>query len=114
MIKPVGSDTLQPRFVYDPDKHHELLHEAESLPSVLISSQAAGNAVMMGGGYFTPLKGFMSVADAMGSCESMRMTDGSFFPVPVLCLLESADAIKGAKHIALRDHPHDDCHIFHC
>ncbi len=103
MIKPVGSDTLQPLFVYDPDTHHELLHEAESLPSVVISSQAAGNAVMMGGGYFTPLKGFMKVADAMGTCESMRMTDGSFFPVPVMCLVESTEAIGDAKRIALRD-----------
>jgi len=103
MIKPVGSDTLQPLFVYDPDKHHELMHEAESLPSVVISSQAAGNAVMMGGGYFTPLKGFMNVADAMGTCESMRMTDGSFFPVPVMCLVESTGSIGEAKRIALRD-----------
>ncbi len=103
MIKPVGSDTLQPRFVYDPDKHHELMHESASLPSVVISSQSAGNAVMMGGGYFSPLKGFINVADAMGTCESMRMTDGAFFPVPVMCLLETVDAIKGAKRIALRD-----------
>ena len=103
MIKPVGSDKLQPLFVYDPDEHHQLLKESEGLPSVLISSQAAGNAVMMGGGYFTPLQGFMTVADGMGCAETMKMTDGSFFPVPVLCLLESVDDIKGAKRIALRD-----------
>lgn len=103
MIKPVGSDTLQPLFVYDTDKHHALSHEAESLPSVVISSQAAGNAVMLGAGYFNPLKGYMNVADAMGCAENMKMTDGSFFPVPVLCLLESVDAIQGAARIALRD-----------
>ena len=103
MIKPVGSDELKPLFVYDPDTHHRLMHEAEALPSVVISSQAAGNAVMMGGGYFTPLQGFMSVADAMGTCENMRMTNGAFFPVPVLCLLEDVTAIRGASRIALRD-----------
>jgi len=103
MINPIGSDTLQPLFVYDQDKHHELLTEAENLPSVVISSQAAGNAVMMGGGYFNPLKGFMTVGDAMGCAENMKMSDGSFFPVPVLCMLESVDDIKGAKRIALRD-----------
>jgi len=103
MIKPVGSDTLQPLFVYDTDKHHALMHEAESLPSVIISSQAAGNAVMLGAGYFNPLKGFMTVGDAMGCAEHMKMSDGSFFPVPVLCLLESADAIQGVGRIALRD-----------
>ncbi|MES9871024.1 MAG: sulfate adenylyltransferase [Sedimenticola sp.] len=103
MIKPVGSDTLQPLFVYDTDKHHELMREAAELPSVVISSQAAGNAVMMGAGYFSPLKGFMNVADAMGCAEKMQMTDGSFFPVPVMCLLDNVDAIKDAKRIALRD-----------
>jgi sulfate adenylyltransferase len=103
MINPVGSSELKPLFVYDPDTHHKLSHEAESLPSVVISSQAAGNAVMMGAGYFSPLKGYMSVADAMGAAEKMTLTDGSFFPVPVLCLLRSTDAIGDAKRIALRD-----------
>ena len=84
MIKPIGSDQLNPLFVYDSEEHHKLMHEAESLPSVTISSQAAGNAVMMGAGYFNPLKGFMNVADAMGAAEKLTLTDGSFFPVPVL------------------------------
>jgi len=103
MIKPIGSDELQPRFVYDAAEREKLSKEAESLPSVVISSQAAGNAVMMAGGYFSPLKGFMNVADAMGAAEKMTLTDGSFFPVPVMCLLENADAIGDAKRIALRD-----------
>ncbi|MET0089055.1 MAG: sulfate adenylyltransferase [Candidatus Thiodiazotropha sp.] len=103
MINPVGSAELKPLFVYDPDTHHKLSHEAESLPSVMISSQAAGNAVMMGSGYFNPLKGFMNVADAMGAAEKMTLTDGSFFPVPVMCLVENTDAIGDAKRIALRD-----------
>ena len=103
MIKPVGSDKLNPLFVYDSEEHHKLIKEAEGLPSIIISSQAAGNAVMMGAGYFNPLTGFMNVADAMGAAEKMTLTDGSFFPVPVLCLLENADAIKGEKRIALRD-----------
>jgi sulfate adenylyltransferase len=103
MIKPVGSDELKPLFVYDPDQHHELMREAEGLPSLTISSQAAGNAVMMGGGYFSPLAGFMNVADAVSVAESMRTTNGQFFPVPILCLVEDASAIGSAKRIALRD-----------
>jgi len=103
MIKPVGSDELQPLFVYDPDKHHALLREAKELPAVTISSQAAGNAVMMGGGYFSPLRGYMTVKDAVSVARTMQTTDGMFFPVPVLCLLDSVDTIKGAHRIALRD-----------
>lgn len=103
MSKPIGSDTLHPLFVYDVSEHDALAKEAETLPSVVISSQAAGNAVMMGAGYFSPLTGFMNVADAMGAAEKMTLTDGAFFPVPVMCLLESSDAIGDAKRIALRD-----------
>mgnify|MGYP001555671586 CR=1 FL=1 len=103
MIKPIGTDELNPLFVYDSAENEKLHHEAESLPSVIISSQAAGNAVMMGAGYFNPLKGYMNVADAMGAAEKMTLSDGSFFPVPVMCLLDNVDAIKDAKRIALRD-----------
>jgi sulfate adenylyltransferase len=103
MIRPVGSDELKPLFVYDPDQHHALMREAEGLPSITISSQAAGNAVMMGGGYFTPLPGFMTVADAVSVAETMQTTAGMFFPVPVLCLVEDTSAIGDAKRIALRD-----------
>lgn len=106
MINPVGSDELLPLFVYDVDEHEALMHEAQSLPSVVITSQAAGNAVMLGGGYFTPLEGFMNVADAMGAAEKMILSDGStFFPVPVMCLVddEQLASIGDARRIALRD-----------
>ncbi len=103
MIKPIGADELKPLFVYDTDEHAALTKEAEGLPSVVISSAAAGNAVMMGGGYFTPLTGYMNVADAMGCAENMKTTDGKFFPVPVLNLVEDASEVQGAARIALRD-----------
>ncbi len=103
MIRPIGADELKPLFVYDPDQHDALMKEAESLPSIVISSAAAGNAVMMGGGYFTPLTGYMNVADAVSVAESMKTTSGLFFPVPVLNLVEDVSAIKDAKRIALRD-----------
>ena len=103
MIKPIGSDELKPLFVYDSEEHSRLTKEAESLPSVMISSAAAGNAVMMGGGYFTPLTGFMSLADGLGCAENMKTTSGQFFPVPILNLVEDVSDIKDAKRIALRD-----------
>ena len=65
MIKPHGSDELNPLFVYDTDKHEALSKEAETLPSLQLSSSAAGNAVMLGAGYYNPLTGFMNVADLL-------------------------------------------------
>ncbi|KPK40960.1 MAG: sulfate adenylyltransferase [Gammaproteobacteria bacterium SG8_47] len=103
MIKPHGSDELNPRFVYDPKDHDALLHEAESLPAITVSSAAAANAVMLGAGYFNPLTGFMNIADAISVAENMKTTDGLFWPTPVLNLVEDVSAIKGKKRIALRD-----------
>lgn len=103
MIKPHGSDTLNPLYVQDDNKRAELLKEAEGLPSIVVSSAAAANAVMMGGGYFNPLTGFMNKADALAVAEKM-MTPGSlFFPVPILNMVEDAAAIQGVKRIALKD-----------
>ncbi len=65
MIKPHGSDQLNPLFVYEDAQHRALTHEAQSLPSMLLSSAVAANAVMMGSGYFNPLTGYMNLADAL-------------------------------------------------
>ncbi|MCK5359001.1 MAG: sulfate adenylyltransferase [Gammaproteobacteria bacterium] len=103
MIKPHGSDVLNPLFVYDTEKHEALSKEAESLPSLLISSSAAGNAVMLGAGYYNPLSGYMNVADAVSCAENLKTTDGVFFPVPVLNLVEKAEGFAVGDRIALRD-----------
>jgi len=103
MIKPHGSDELNPLFVYDTEKHEALSKEAESLPSLIISSSAAGNAVMLGAGYYNPLTGYMNVADAVSCAENLKTTDGVFFPVPVLNLVEKAEGFAVGDRIALRD-----------
>jgi sulfate adenylyltransferase len=103
MIKPHGSDKLNPLYVEDDAKRAELIKEAAGLPSIVVSSAAAANAVMLGGGYFNPLTGFMNVADAMGTAEAMKTTAGLFFPVPVVNVVKDASAIKDAKRIALKD-----------
>jgi sulfate adenylyltransferase len=103
MISPIGSDRLNPLYVYDDAERNALLEEAGSLPSILVSSATAANAVMMAGGYFNPLTGYMNLADALSVAENMKTTSGQFFPVPILNLVESSDAIGNAAKIALRD-----------
>lgn len=103
MIKPHGSDVLTPLIAKDEHRKNELLKEASSLPQILLDSASAANAVMLGAGYFTPIKGYMNLADAMSIAESMKTTSGLFWPVPVLNRMQSIDSIKGSKRIALLD-----------
>ena len=103
MIKPHGSDKLNPLFVMDAKERAALAKEAETLPSIVVCSAAAANAVMLGSGYFNPLTGYMNKADTLSVAEGMKTAKGVFFPVPVVNMIQDAKAIKGAKRIALRD-----------
>jgi sulfate adenylyltransferase len=102
LIKPHGSDSLNPRLV-SAVRAQQLHTEAESLPSLLLNSAAAANAVMLGAGYFNPLKGYMNLADALSVATNLHTEEGLFWPVPVLNLVEDISSIEGASRIALRD-----------
>lgn len=103
LIEPHGSKELHPLFVADSRENEKLRQEAEGLPSIIVSSAAAANAVMLGAGYFNPLTGYMNKADALSVARDMKTTKGLFWPVPVLNLLKDASAVKAGSRIALRD-----------
>lgn len=103
MIRPHGADALAPRIVSNEAERKALLKEAEFLPSMLLNSAAAANAVMLGAGYFTPLKGFMNLADAMKVATEMHTTDDLFWPVPVVNFTDDVSGIDVNRRIALRD-----------
>ncbi len=103
MIKPHGSDELNPLYVYDTVENEALQKEAKGLASIVVSSATAANAVMMGGGYFNPLTGYMNKADALSVANELKTTSGLFWPTPVLNLVENAGSIKAGDRIALKD-----------
>ncbi|HSB20665.1 MAG TPA: sulfate adenylyltransferase [Anaeromyxobacteraceae bacterium] len=103
MIKPHGSDQLNPLYVMDAQERTRLAREAEGLPSLVVSSAAAANAVMLGAGYFNPLTGYMNLADALSVANRLHTTSGLFWPVPIVNMVKDAGGIRGARRIALRD-----------
>ncbi len=102
MIKPHGSDKLNALYVEDVAQRAALLKEAEGLPSLLLNSAAAANAVMLAAGYFNPLTGYMNLADALSVAENMHTVDGLFWPVPIVNLTQEG-GIEAGSRIALRD-----------
>ena len=103
MIRPHGCDSLMPLLADDPARLKVLQEEAAILPSMMLSSAAASNAVMLGAGYFTPLEGFMSKADALNVARDMHTSKGLFWPVPVLNLTTEGQDIAPGSRLALRD-----------
>jgi len=102
MIKPHGSDELNALYVADDTQRAALLREAEGLPSLMLNSAAAANAVMLGAGYFNPLTGYMNLADALSVAENMYTVDGLFWPVPIVNMTDESGLEAGSR-IALRD-----------
>ncbi len=103
LIAPHGNHVLMPLYVEDATARAALAREAETLPSLVISSAAAANAVMLAGGYFTPLSGYMDKADALAVGQDMHTTSGVFWPVPILNLLHEAANVQPGDRIALKD-----------
>ncbi|TXS96289.1 sulfate adenylyltransferase [Parahaliea maris] len=102
MIKPHGSEQLNPLYVQDDAARAALAAEAEGLPSLLLNSAAAANAVMLGAGYFNPLTGYMNLADSLSVAEKLATVDGLFWPVPIVNLTAESGIAAGSR-IALRD-----------
>ena len=85
--------------------HASLFHPSKQngVESVLVGPAAAANLVMLGAGYFCPLKGFHDKKDSFSICDEMKMTNGLMWPIPVLNLVESADGVKVGGYLALKD-----------
>jgi len=78
---------------------------ARALPQVKVSSREKGDLIMLGIGGFTPLEGFMTHADWRGVCDSMKMSDGLFWPIPITLSVNAtiAEGLNAGDDIALLD-----------
>ncbi|MAD57313.1 MAG: sulfate adenylyltransferase [Porticoccus sp.] len=103
MIKPHGSKKLNSLFVSDDEYRNQLEKEGLSLPSLILNSSAAANAVMLGAGYFNPLDGYMDLKDSLSVSKNLHMANGLFWPTPIVNLAKDINSLNGAERIALRD-----------
>ena len=92
MISPYGSSKLGPLYVADSEKRRQLLDAAQDYDKLLLSSAAAANAVMLGTGYFTPLTGYMNIADSLSVAREMQTRDGLMWPIPIINLRHEVPA----------------------
>ena len=104
LVRPHGGGSLQPLLLTAAALTAEKTRAA-SLPLVTISSREAGDLIMLGIGGFTPLTGFMGQADWQGVCDTMHMSNGLFWPIPVTLSTDEATAagIAIGSDVALFD-----------
>ena len=81
----------------------ELRERAQSLPQVEIGSRQLADLEMLAIGAYSPLGGFMTRADYLGSVNDMHLSNGLPWTVPITLSVndEQASALKEGSQIAL-------------
>jgi sulfate adenylyltransferase len=88
-----------------PDSAQKLKHEAGSLPSWDLSPRQVCDLELLMNGGFNPLKGFLGEDDYTSVVETMRLADGTLWPMPITLDISEkfADTVEPGQDIALRD-----------
>jgi sulfate adenylyltransferase len=105
LVKPHGKEKKLKPLILKGKELGEEQKKAESLKKITMTSRETGDAIMMGIGGFTPLDGFMGSADWKGVCTDMKLSDGTFWPIPVTvsATKHDADSIKEGQEVTLVD-----------
>lgn len=100
----VANDELRPLLV-DADRAAELKAASSGWPSWDLTPRQLCDLELLAVGGFSPLRGFMTRPEYDGVCQSMRLPDGTLWPVPITLDVPEAvaTALKAGDTLALRD-----------
>jgi sulfate adenylyltransferase len=103
VVSPHGGSLVD--LIVDPSRRAELRDDAVSYPSWRLTQRQLYDLELLATGGFSPLRGFMGYADYATVCESMRLADGTLWPIPITLDLPEG-AVRAAERsgaLALRD-----------
>jgi sulfate adenylyltransferase len=80
---------------------------ANRLPSIQLTERAVCDLEMLATGAFSPLDRFMRQEDYESVLETMRLTTGHLFPIPITLSVDSEIAIHLDHDIALRNNKNE-------
>ena len=90
-INPHGGELKN--LLVDNDRALELKEVSQEIPSVTLTKRQLCDLELLMNGAFSPLTGFMEQGDYESVVESMRLVDGSLWPIPIT--LDIPDVIVG-------------------
>lgn len=99
LIAPHGGSLVNR--IADPAARQTLMDQAADLPRILLSPKQSCDVEMIGIGAFSPLAGFMGSKDWQTVIDSMRLADGTVWPIPITLSVERSKAPKVGSRAAL-------------
>ncbi len=103
LIEPHGGTLVA--LMVDDARAAELREISKEWPSWDLTPRQLNDIELLLSGAFSPLRGFLGTADYHSVCESMRLVDGTLWPMPITLDVteEFADGVSVGDRIALRD-----------
>ena len=101
LISPFGGSLVD--LLKTGEARAELLDLASRLPDIRISQRALHDLELMAVGAFSPLDRFMGQADYESVLQSMRLADGTLFPIPITLTVNKDELPTDSDQVVLRD-----------
>src|SRR3989441_1446315 len=103
LIAPHGGTLVD--LLVDDDRASDLKKQSADWPSWDLTPRQLCDLELLLSGGFSPLRGFLSRADYESVCDSMRLTDGTLWPMPVTLDVpdDVAAPLGSGATLALRD-----------
>jgi sulfate adenylyltransferase len=100
LVTPHGGSLIN--LVAMPERRRELLDGSATWPSWDLTARQICDLEMLANGSFSPLTGFLGHDDYESVCETMRLADGTLWPMPITLDVPEELAVVGTT-LALRD-----------
>ncbi len=103
LIEPHGGELCD--LLVSDDQKTALWEAAHDYPSLTLTPRQICDLELLLNGGFSPLRGFMNRADYDSVVETMRLSDGTLWPMPITLDIPEAVAtsLGGEEKVALRD-----------
>jgi sulfate adenylyltransferase len=103
LIPPHGGTLVD--LVADQDRAEELTKASRDWPSLDLNARQLCDLELLANGGFSPLAGFLGKDDYESVCRTMRLTDGTLWPMPIMLDVdeEFASGLAAGTRVALRD-----------
>jgi sulfate adenylyltransferase len=105
LIPPYGGKLIN--LLAEREEQLDLIRKAKELPSIQISSRSLHDLEMIATGAFSPLDRFMGEKDYHSVLHSMRLSNGTLFPIPVTLPTDTIEGLTPGRDIVLRSHTNE-------
>ncbi|MCW5960610.1 MAG: bifunctional sulfate adenylyltransferase/adenylylsulfate kinase [Pyrinomonadaceae bacterium] len=85
------------------NERQELIETSVKLPSIQLSMRSQCDLEMLATGAFSPLDSFMNQSDYLSVLNSMRLSDGIVFPIPITLPIGDEVQAEPGETVALRN-----------